>query len=68
MEPVSFDDAETYEPEDGWWRVSMTGSDAVSFEWFEKPPGHSSLMHNPENDQSAPVWRGNSPSTPRARK
>ena len=51
MEPVSFDDTETYEPKDGWRRVSMTGSDAFSFEWFEKPPGHSSLMHDPEKEQ-----------------
>ncbi|MDZ7745785.1 MAG: cupin domain-containing protein [Halobacteriales archaeon] len=51
MKPVSFDDAETYEPEDGWRRVSMAGSDQFSFEWFEKPPGHSSPMHDHENEQ-----------------
>ncbi|EMA72703.1 MULTISPECIES: cupin domain-containing protein [Halorubrum] len=51
MKPVAFDDAETYEPEDGWRRVSMAGSDQFSFEWFEKPSGHSSPMHDHENEQ-----------------
>ncbi|SEP24653.1 Cupin domain protein [Halogranum amylolyticum] len=51
MKPVPFDDAETYEPEDEWRRVSMAGSDQFSFEWFEKPPGHSSPMHDHENEQ-----------------
>jgi quercetin dioxygenase-like cupin family protein len=51
MEQVSFTDAETYEPEDGWRRVALAGSDAFSFEWFEKPPGHSSPMHDHENEQ-----------------
>ena len=51
MKPVPFDEAETYEPDDGWRRVSMAGSDQFSFEWFEKPPGHSSPMHHHENEQ-----------------
>jgi len=51
MEPVSFEEAETYEPEDGWRRVSMAGSEKFTFEWFEKPPGHSSPMHDHENEQ-----------------
>ena len=51
MKPVPFDDAETYEPEDGWRRVSMAGSDRFSVEWFEKPPGHSSPLHDHENEQ-----------------
>lgn len=51
MRPVDFDDAETYEPDEGWRRVSMAGSDQFSFEWFEKPPGHSSPMHDHENEQ-----------------
>jgi quercetin dioxygenase-like cupin family protein len=51
MKPVPFDEAETYEPEAGWRRVSMAGSDQFSFEWFEKPPGHSSPMHDHENEQ-----------------
>lgn len=51
MKPVAFDDAETYEPDEGWRRVSLAGSDRFSFEWFEKPPGHSSPMHDHENEQ-----------------
>ncbi|WP_331234883.1 cupin domain-containing protein [Natronorarus salvus] len=51
MKEVSFDEAETYEPDEGWRRVSMAGSDAFAFEWFEKPPGHSSPMHDHENEQ-----------------
>ena len=58
MKPVRFDDAETYEPEDGWRRVSMAGSDEFSFEWFEKPPGHSSPMHDHENEQVCLCLRG----------
>lgn len=51
MEPSFFDDAEAYEPDEGWRRVAMAGSDAVSFEWFEKPAGHSSPMHDHDNEQ-----------------
>ena len=51
MKPVRFDDAETYEPDEGWRRVSLAGSDQFSFEWFEKPPGHSSPLHHHENEQ-----------------
>lgn len=51
MRPVAFDDAETYEPEEGWRRVSMAGIDRFSFEWVEKTPGHSSPMPDHENEQ-----------------
>lgn len=51
MRHVPFDSAESYEPEEGWRRVSLAGSDQFSFEWFEKPPGHSSPMHNHEHEQ-----------------
>jgi quercetin dioxygenase-like cupin family protein len=40
-----------YEPEEGWRRVSMAGSDQFSFGWFEKPPGHGSPMHDHGNEQ-----------------
>jgi len=58
MEFVDFTDAETYEPEDGWQRVSLAGSDAFTFEWFEKPAGHSSPMHHHENEQVCVVLEG----------
>ncbi|ADJ13397.1 cupin domain-containing protein [Halalkalicoccus jeotgali] len=51
MKPVEFDDAESYEPEEGWGRRALAGSDEFTFEWFEKPPGHSSPMHDHENEQ-----------------
>lgn len=51
MEHVAFADAETYEPDEGWGRAALAGSDAFTFEWFEKPPGHSSPMHDHENEQ-----------------
>jgi len=51
MKFVPFDDAERYEPEAGWQRVALAGSDRFSFEWFTKLPGHSSPMHYHENEQ-----------------
>ncbi|MBP1986838.1 cupin domain-containing protein [Halolamina salifodinae] len=51
MEFVPSDDAETYEPDEGWQRRALAGSDEFTFEWFEKPPGHSSPMHDHENEQ-----------------
>ncbi|WP_136589325.1 cupin domain-containing protein [Salinigranum halophilum] len=51
MKPVDFDDAASYEPDEGWRRVALAGSDQFSFEWFEKPPGHASPMHDHENEQ-----------------
>ena len=58
MKPVTFRDAETYEPDEGWRRVALAGSDRFSFEWFEKPPGHSSPMHDHENEQVCLVLAG----------
>ncbi|MDY7081133.1 MAG: cupin domain-containing protein [Halobacteria archaeon] len=58
MKRVDFDTAETYEPNDGWRRVAMAGDDAVSVEWFEKPPGHSSPMHSHDNAQVCIVVEG----------
>jgi quercetin dioxygenase-like cupin family protein len=58
MERVDFDDAETYEPDEGWRRVALAGSDDATLEWFEKPPGHSSPMHDHENGQVCLVLDG----------
>ena len=58
MEVEKFDEAETYEPDQGWRRVSLAGSDQFSFEWFEKPSGHSSPMHDHENEQVCLVVEG----------
>lgn len=51
MNHVAFEDAETYEPDEGWARAALAGSDRFTFEWFEKPAGHSSPMHDHENEQ-----------------
>lgn len=58
MEVVDFDSAETYEPDEGWRRVSLAGSEQFTFEWFEKPPGHSSPMHDHKNEQVCVVLEG----------
>ncbi|WP_458187035.1 cupin domain-containing protein [Haladaptatus sp. NG-WS-4] len=58
MEPTFFDESEIYEREEGWRRVSMAGSERFSFEWFENPPGHSSLMYDHENEQVCLVLQG----------
>jgi quercetin dioxygenase-like cupin family protein len=58
MKAVRFGEADTYEPEEGWRRVALAGSDAFSFEWFEKPPGHSSPMHSHGNEQVCVVLSG----------
>lgn len=58
MEQIDFDDAERYEPGEGWKRAELAGSEAFSFEWFEKPPGHSSPMHDHENEQVCIVFDG----------
>lgn len=58
MKTVKFDNAETYEPEEGWGRAALAGSDKFSFEWFEKPAGHSSPMHNHKNEQVCIVLQG----------
>ncbi|WP_423746494.1 cupin domain-containing protein [Haladaptatus sp. SPP-AMP-3] len=58
MKSVSFSNADKYEPDDGWQRVSLAGSDQFTFEWFEKPPGHSSPMHDHENEQVCIVLQG----------
>jgi len=66
MRNVDLAAAKTYEPDEGWRRVSLAGSDRFTFEWFEKPPGHSSPMHDHENEQACVVLEGErSPSTPR---
>lgn len=51
MEVVPFETAASYEPEDGWRRVSMAGGDGVSVEYFDKPAGHTSPMHDHPESQ-----------------
>ena len=58
MRVVRFDEAEKYQPEENWNRTSLAGSGSFSFEWFDKPPGHSSPMHQHENEQVTVVLEG----------
>jgi quercetin dioxygenase-like cupin family protein len=58
MQVVRFKDADSYEPEKGWRRVSLAGSDSVSIEYFEKLRGHASPMHKHENRQILIVLKG----------
>lgn len=58
MQIVRFKDADSCEPEEGWYRVSLAGGDSVSIEYYEKPPGHSSPMHTHKNKQVAIVVKG----------
>ena len=58
MKSVRFESAESYEPDADWRRVALAGSDRLSFEWFEKPPGHSSPIHNHANEQVCTVIEG----------
>lgn len=58
MEPIDFGEGRSYEPDAGWRRLEMAGSDRVSLEFFEKPPGHTSPMHHHENHQVCVVLEG----------
>jgi mannose-6-phosphate isomerase-like protein (cupin superfamily) len=58
MEYVAFDDAAVEEPGDGWQRAGLASSDAVSVDWFRKPPGHVSEQHNHEHEQIFVVLDG----------
>ena len=55
---VRFADAERYEPQEGWARVSLCAEKEVSIEYFVKPPRHASPRHTHENIQVLYVVRG----------
>lgn len=58
MDVVRYAEAEQYEPDEEWERRSLAGSDRFTFEWFTKPPGHSSPMYDHENEQVCVVLKG----------
>lgn len=58
MEPVLFEETDSYEPEENWRRRALAGSDEFSVEWMTKPPGHMSPMHEHENEQVCIVLEG----------
>lgn len=58
MNIVRVADGETYEPAPGWKRVSLAGSTGLSVEYFLKPVGHSSPLHNHPQEQVSIVLTG----------
>jgi quercetin dioxygenase-like cupin family protein len=58
MKAIRFDNAESYEPEKDWKRVSLCSQKDISIEHFVKPPGHSSPRHEHPNAQVLIVLKG----------
>ena len=58
MKVIRFDDAERYEPEPNWKRVSLCSEPDISIEHFFKPPHHASPRHEHPNAQVLFVLRG----------
>jgi quercetin dioxygenase-like cupin family protein len=55
---IRFDDAETYEPQKDWKRVSLCAQPDVSIEHFVKPAQHPSPRHDHPNAQVLVVLKG----------
>jgi quercetin dioxygenase-like cupin family protein len=58
VEIVRFRQAEHYEPEENWKRVSLCRQKDISVEHFVKPPGHASPRHTHVNAQVLLVLEG----------
>ena len=58
MKVIHFNEAENYEPEKDWKRVSLCGEKAISVEHFVKPAGHASPLHEHPNAQVLIVLEG----------
>ena len=58
MNIIRISEGETYQPEPGWKRVALAGSEKVSIEYFEKPAGHSSPLHQHRSEQVCVVIKG----------
>ena len=58
MKVIAFDKAERYEPEPDWKRVSLCSEPGVSIEYFVKPPGHASPVHQHPQEQVTIVVQG----------
>lgn len=58
MEVIRFNEAENYEPEKNWKRVSLCNQKDISIEHFVKPPGHASPRHDHPNAQVLIVLKG----------
>ena len=58
MQIIHFRDADSYEPEKDWKRVSLCNQEDISIEHFVKPPGHASPRHAHPNAQVLVVLQG----------
>jgi quercetin dioxygenase-like cupin family protein len=58
MKVVRFSEAESYEPEKDWKRVSLCAEEDISIEHFVKPARHSSPRHEHPNAQVLVVLEG----------
>jgi quercetin dioxygenase-like cupin family protein len=58
MKVIRFGQAENYEPEKDWKRVSLCNQKDISIEHFVKPPQHASPMHDHPNAQVLVVMKG----------
>lgn len=58
MRVIHIKDAETYEPEKGWMRACTCHERSVSLEYFIKPPGHASSLHEHACEQVGVVIKG----------
>ncbi len=58
MKVIRFNEAESYEPEENWKRVSLCNEEDLSIEHFVKPPQHASPLHEHPNAQVLVVLKG----------
>jgi quercetin dioxygenase-like cupin family protein len=58
MKVIRFKEADTYEPEKDWKRVSLCSQNEISIEHFVKPAGHASPRHEHPNAQVLIVVKG----------
>jgi len=58
MKVIHFKNAESYEPEKDWKRVSICCEKDISIEHIVKPPGHSSPRHEHPYAQVLVVLKG----------
>ena len=58
MKIVRIDQAESYEPEKDWKRLSLCNEKEISIEHFVKPPGHASPSHGHPSVQVLVVLKG----------
>ncbi len=58
MKLIKLSEAESYEPQKDWKRLSLCNQPDISIEHFVKPPGHQSPKHEHPNAQVLIVLKG----------